>query len=249
MSSVFFINPFLGNVGPGGGGLALWIAPWKETGFSDGNAMATVTDWSGNGRHFTQAGGTSQPLYKTNILNSQPAIRFDGSNDYVECSAFMSATVAELFAVIRIPTGIGASNWGWQKFSGASGGSAADHFTFFGTGYSTFGGTARTSYGITQATYEAGMIVHIVAKGGSGNWKWYENGNVPKASQTQTIDWGTGRHMIGASSTNANGSGQSNYFNGWLLEQLIYDGERTTAERNAILADLGTRYGISTTSF
>lgn len=241
------INPYaFGASAPGGAGLALWLAAWKETGFSDNDAMATVTDFSGNGRHFTQSTSGRRPLYKTNTLNSQPSIRFDGSDDYVEATAFMSGTEAELFAVMLIPSGIGASNWGWQKFSGAT---LADHLTFFGAGYSTFGGTNRTNYTINSAVYEAGWILHILAKGGTNGWKWYENGNVEKATMTQTMDWGTSRHMVGASSTNANGSGQAAYFNGHLLEMQIYIGERSAGERNAVLADFNTRYGISYTSF
>lgn len=224
---------------------ALWLAPWQETGFADNDAVGTLSDFSGNARHFTQATAANKPTFKTNILNSKPAVRFDGSNDFLETTAFMSGD-AELFAVLKIPTGIGSSNWGWQKFSGAT---LADHFTFFGTAYSTFGGTNRTNYNPVQATTEAGMIVHITAKAGANAWKWYENGNVEKTTMNQTINWGTGRHLIGASSSNSDASSISNYFNGWLLELRIYSGTLTAAQRNSVLAELNSTFGISYTSF
>lgn len=242
----FLVNPFQTGNSSVPAGLILWLAAWKETGKSDGDAMATLTDFSGNGRDFTQSDSGKRPLYKTNILNSQPAFRFDGSDDFVERTAFMAGSEAELYCVLKIPTGIGSSNWGWMKFAGAT---LADHFSFFGTAYSTFGGTNRTNYSVNQTASEAGLIQQIFAKTGASVWKWWENGNVEKATMNQSIDWGTGRHLLGASSSNSDGSGQSNYFNGWIAELQIYDSERTASQRNTILADFNSRYGISYTSF
>lgn len=226
--------------------LALHLAPHLESGFADNDAVGTLQDFSGNGRDFTQATSGNKPTFKTGILNSQPAVRFDGTDDFLEASAFMSGD-AEMFCVLKIPTGIGSSNWGWQKFSGHN--SLSDHFTFFGTAYSTLGGTNRTNYSVNSATAEAGMIVHIVVKSGTSNWKWYENGNVEKASMTQTIDWGTSRHLVGASSSNSDASSISVYFNGWLLELRIYNGTLDATQRNNVLAELNTTFGISYTSF
>lgn len=225
--------------------LELWLAPHMES-FADNDAVGTLTDQSGNGRDFTQGTAANKPTFKTNILNSQPAVRFDGSNDFLEGTAFVSGD-AEFFAVLRIPTGIGSSNWGWQKFSGHN--SLSDHFTFFGTAYSTLGGTDRTNYSVNSATAEAGMIVHIVVKGGTNNWKWYENGNVEKAAMTQTISWGTSRHLVGASSGNSDASSISAYFNGWLLELRIYSGTLDSTQRNNVLAEINSTFGISYTSF
>lgn len=244
--SGFIINPYSNNLSIPEG-MVLWLAAWKETGYSDGDAMATIKDWSGNGRDFTQATSGSRPQYKTGILNSQPAFRFDGTDDFVERTAFMSGSVAEMFCVLKIPTGIGGSNWGWMKFSGHN--SLSDHFSFFGTAYSTFGGTNRTNYTVNTAASEAGLVQQIVAKGGASAWKWYEAGNVEKTNMTQTMDWGTSRHLLGASSGNSDASSVSAYFNGWICELQIFNSERTTAQRNSILADFQTRYGLSYTSF
>lgn len=227
-------------------GIALWIAPWQEVGYSDGDAMATVKDFSGNGRDFTQATSGSRPLFKTNILNGQPSVKFDGTDDFIERTAFMAASAAEMFCVLRIPTGIGSSNWGWMKFSGAG---LADHFTFFGTAYSTFGGTNRTNYTPSSTDFEAGMTAHILAKAGASAWKCYEDGNVEKATMTQTMDWGTNRHLIGASSGNSDASSVSNYFNGHILELQIYANELSASERNQVYDGLQDRFGITYTAF
>lgn len=246
--SSFLINPYGTGGAPGGvtSGLALWLAAWKES-FANNDPVATLTDWSGNGRHFTQSSASLKPLFKTGVLNSQPGIFFDGSDDFLECAAFMSGSAAEMFMVVKC-FDTGSSNWGGYKLDGNT---LATHLTFFGTLHSSFAGTNRINYIPSPSSILTAGFIHqpVVA---SGTLTLYENGNVNKVSGSQTVSWYSGatpRHLMGASSTNANGSGQSNYFKGHILEVLLYQGARTTAERNAILAALSSRYGISYTSF
>jgi len=62
------------------------VARWESdsiTGLSDGDAVSTWTDTSGLGRNATQFTTANKPLFKTNIFGTQPAVRFDGSNDYL----------------------------------------------------------------------------------------------------------------------------------------------------------------------
>lgn len=48
------------------------------SGFADGDAVGT---WTGRGGSSPTASGSNRPTYKTNILNGQPVVRFDGVND------------------------------------------------------------------------------------------------------------------------------------------------------------------------
>jgi len=50
---------------------------------SDNDAVATWADESGLGNDATQATAGSRPTYKTNILNGNPVVRFDGTDDYL----------------------------------------------------------------------------------------------------------------------------------------------------------------------
>lgn len=80
---------------------------WKAdsfTGLSDGDPVgeAGVTPWvdsSGSGRDATQGTLANRPLYKTNIFGSMPAIRFDGTNDFL---AFNNWQVITTFADFSI---------------------------------------------------------------------------------------------------------------------------------------------------
>lgn len=227
--------------------LTLWLAAWKETGFADNDPMATLTDFSSSGHNFTQATSGKRPLYKTGALNSQPGFYFDGTDDWVSCAAFMSGD-AEAYFVLKCDDATGAR--GAYKFDG---GTNANHITFFGTIYSSFGSASRFSYTPSSGSVvTSGFIHQIQAKVGTSNWIVYENGNNAKITQSPTQQWSGGSspvHMIGGSSDQANGSSQTNFFKGYVLEVRIYNSPRTTAQRNAILAEFNSRYGISVTNF
>lgn len=238
---------------PGGGGLPtdadllLWLEARKEIGFSNNDPMATLTDWAAGGNDFVQASGTLQPLYQTGIMNGQPGFFFDGSNDFVECPAFLSGD-ADVMIVLKKP-GSPIANGGFLKFDGNS---LASHCLFSGTFYDSMGGGGRAIFTPTSGVAAAGWVHHIQMKAGASQWIAYENGNTTKATQTQTISWYSGatpRHLIGASSDQPNGSTITNYFDGWILALKVWNRILTSAERNAQLAEFQTLYGISFTSF
>lgn len=64
---------------------ALRLKASAITGLNDGDPVSTWPDSSGNG-HDVTAAGTARPLYKTNILNGKPVVRFDGINDLLVSS-------------------------------------------------------------------------------------------------------------------------------------------------------------------
>lgn len=76
--------------------IAWHTAFWAEgpnfvaLGLTDGTAVSSWPDESGNGRSATQATATSQPLYRaTGVgLNSKPAVDFDGTDDWLRTAAF-----------------------------------------------------------------------------------------------------------------------------------------------------------------
>jgi len=74
-----------GQTGPAGVGSAannpLWLKADAGTSTTtNGVALATWTDQSGNGNTASQATATLQPLYKANVINGMPAIQFDNTS-------------------------------------------------------------------------------------------------------------------------------------------------------------------------
>lgn len=61
-----------------------WFRGDAITGLADTNPVSSWIDSSGNGNHAVQATGLDQPLYRTNIVNGLPVVRFDGVSDFLE---------------------------------------------------------------------------------------------------------------------------------------------------------------------
>jgi hypothetical protein len=59
------------------GNLAGWYKADAITGLSDGDAVASWVDSSGQGNTLTQSTSGAKPSYETNELNSLPVVRFD----------------------------------------------------------------------------------------------------------------------------------------------------------------------------
>jgi len=63
-------------------GLNLWLKADVFELLSNGDAVGSWTDSSGNNNHAEQTIGDRQPKYITDALNGLPSIRFDGIDDY-----------------------------------------------------------------------------------------------------------------------------------------------------------------------
>jgi PKD repeat protein len=59
----------------------VWLEAAAITGVTDGQAVATWPDRSGNCRHATQVTAPKRPLYQTNRVNGLPALFFDATDD------------------------------------------------------------------------------------------------------------------------------------------------------------------------
>ena len=107
--SVFVIFPSIqGGDGPGGVGTAdgssaleLWLR--ADRGITENSS--SVSNWfdqSGYSHHFDQTTATSQPVYQPNQLNSQPAIEYDGSDDFLtNANGIMATTVLGVVKTTR----------------------------------------------------------------------------------------------------------------------------------------------------
>ncbi len=83
-------------------------AAWDSryiSGLSDGNAVSTWSDLSGNGKDLTQTTGANQPLYKTGILGGNPVVRFDGSNDNMSQPANNDSSSTYIAVIVRLSSG------------------------------------------------------------------------------------------------------------------------------------------------
>jgi len=89
-------------------GILAWHAARLES-FADGDRVATMVDWSGNGHPAVVLGGAGQnATFKTGIVNGKPVFRFDAIGGY--SSFTMGLTLPAPFSMVLVETGDGSGN-------------------------------------------------------------------------------------------------------------------------------------------
>ncbi len=202
-------------------GLQLWLDAAQIAGVTNGGAVATWTDGSGNAQHAVQANATLQPRFYTNAIGGRPVVRFDGANDYLDGPP-AGLTAQTVFMVLKLATnavslaGVFARTGGSDTYNIRSGlarwnapewqANTAD----FCWGGNVYVNGARTSWHNNQ--------YHILEEigGAAGTFPY-------RLSQTF----------------------QSRLFKGDLAETLIYNRALTLAERGAVTRYLERKYDIA----
>lgn len=90
---------------------------------SDADPVPTWGDQSVNANHLAQATSGNRPIYKTNIVNGKPVVRFDGSNDFFSLTSTMTLGSAWSWLVILSNT----SSGGVATFGHSSTGDGFEH--------------------------------------------------------------------------------------------------------------------------
>ena len=78
----------------------LWYKANAIVGLNDGDLVAQWNDSSGNNNHALQSVDSLKPIYKVNILNGLPVVRFDGIDNYMDFTTVLS-TIRTAFFVIN----------------------------------------------------------------------------------------------------------------------------------------------------
>ena len=90
-------------------GLALWIRADQGVTKDDKNRVSAWANQSKAGIVFAQENPEAQPLFIDAALNGQPAIRFDGKDDFLAVPEPLDVSGGTTFLVMRCdPSGFGA---------------------------------------------------------------------------------------------------------------------------------------------
>jgi len=183
-----------------GSTLKLWWESDNGTGgVSDGDKVSTWTDLSGEANDGT-ASGTQRPTYKTNQINSLPAVRFEASTflEYLNIpNSFSALTEIQAFLVVKLeadPPAAGAYAGLWL-FSSTS---TETLFPFTdNTIYDSFGSSARKTTVNPTPSLASWRLYSVTSK--SGEWTSYLDGTQLYTTATNTVGIGTAP-VIGRSS-------------------------------------------------
>lgn len=72
-------------------GCVLWLSASRIVGLSDGAAVSTWSDLSGQGNDATQTTATNQPTYRLNAINGRPVVRTDGVDNFLNVNGITGA--------------------------------------------------------------------------------------------------------------------------------------------------------------
>jgi hypothetical protein len=152
------------------------------TGLSDGNAVSTWSDRSGNGKDATMPTGANQPTYETAEQGGQPVVKFDGVNDFLE-TASPATTVTNnwaMFSVAKTLTRVSGGYSGHFQMGGDSGGGQS-HRNANGNFGGLYGGVAWLNDG--PAKLDQWIIQSFLRT--SGTAQFWANGITTGTTFTQ----------------------------------------------------------------
>lgn len=243
-------------------GLQLWLK--ADTGvFSDAGVTlatngATVQQWndqSGNGNNATQVTGAARPTYKTNQLNSLPALTFDGVNAYLH-NAYAGQPVTVLVVHSAQITGLGVSNQS-NPLVASDSASTGEGYNLFGGFYTSLTGTGQWAgtgmYVVNTSGTQQGSVIasslntwDILGARGVGQssyevWRGINKG----ATTTFTGTASTPVNPLIGGSYSAHGTVGSLKFTGQIAEVVMYNTVLTAAQYQLVAQGLINKYNMA----
>lgn len=223
-------------------GLNLWLAADRITGLADGAAVASWADSSGNTRTQSQGTGANQPLYKTNILNGRPVVRFDGTNDSLS-GAMADMAAHTMIAVVKQASGHAAAHQGLFRLTdGAASASKVNLFArrnAAGNFFAHWNTTDAWKESDLSLTYDTFYVL---------TWKYTEASSVSLYANGATrLNAASVASAIAAYSLLIIGSTTSGaeFFTGDIAELYLYGSALSDANRQKAERHLGRKYGIT----
>lgn len=229
----------------------LWLDA-DDLGLADNDPVPTWSDLSGNGNHVAQATGASQPTFKTNRLNGKPAVRFDGTDDYLSALSSASLDITSewsIFAVVNVHTAPGGDNYDLVRKLRSAGIFDVQYRYFISPARFHFvaqhDGTRQLEAG-DDRTLDVGTFFLTAGVSRTAGLELFKNGaahsNNPMVDGTWSywapVGTGSGPIYIGGV------PGATSYSKVELAELVIYDRDLADDERAELEYYFASKYGL-----
>lgn len=196
-------------------GLKLWLKADEISGLSDGGTVSSWIDSSSDGRNATCG---NCPIYKINILNGKPVVRFDGSNDVMTFTG-----ISDTRTVFVVFNDLGSN----------------DYAHLFGGGNVVWHGDTIASGVVIGLTWANDNI--------DNGQSWVNGvstptGNIPRSSSHQILSIITAGDVLTAGLTH--NQGLPRFWKGDFAEVIIYNTVLSEEDRVAVQEYLSDKYGI-----
>ena len=234
---------------------ALYLAADLIEGATNNQPIASWEDLSGYYRNVVQGTAANQPLFKTNVFNGMPGVRFDGANDYLGRGDALGMTSDPAMTVVVICRDEKAFASEDERFlhMGDSDGqdtktlgfSCDSSIRYNGGNIRWFDHRLRLKFHIGMFTRNSGDTY--------GSPLFYRDG-VPatktgESNPTKTLTgWSNEDTLVGTGRSNA-GAVPSNPMQGEILEIIVYDRNMGAADRQAIGEYLMDKYKMRSSLF
>ena len=154
-------------------GLTVWIDASSAASFtySSGVVVSQWNDLSGNGHHFTQSSGSSQPS-RSGTQNGLATVVFDGADDYMDTASFTLAQPHTILMAAKFQNSSSFTNLAGQGDEYQPIYGATFLASYAGAGYTIQGGGTFTSgaHVVTQTVNGASSLSWVDgASAGSGD--------------------------------------------------------------------------------
>lgn len=210
-------------------GLQLWYAANAITGKVDGDALTSWTDAGSQGKNLAEA--TNPPSYRTNVINSLPVVRFDGTNDTLTAASITAiAQPLTVFMVVK-SNNLSKDRYWDTRITGR---------TLFGndtSGYELYAGSSVLTGGSRDTSFH---IFTVVYNGAS---------SIARRDGTSIITGNPGAgSMTPEFVVGSDGLG-GDFLSGDVAECGVYNVSLSTANHNALGQGLATKYGLTWNAF
>lgn len=215
--------------------------------------ITTLSDMSGNGRHFTNRAGTHVgPFLAHGILDGKPIIRWgrntaDTSNvatalDRPDADFLAGLTSAAMMALVRADNdpASGGTDGGFQGRMHNHGG---DVHVPYGDGncYTGFGSSSRYQFNPSPSLSSWHLWYEETSPTADTGWKCFINGVQIYASASNTVSWASGNYRyLGR----GNSGGSSGSYRGRMAEMFFFGAKPGTTERQEAEAGILWGWGL-----
>lgn len=217
-------------------GLFQWFAADDIVGLNDGDPVTTWTKSGGTGGNATQSSAGAKPSYQTNVVNSLPAVEFDGTADFLELGNMSALTAGRIFIVMKLDADPPVAGDGlWTIGSDVA---QSTRFPFSdGNAYDQCGTTARKATGNPTPDLATWNIYSV--KSITNNWTSYFNGVQHYTTGTNTVGFATAAYL-----GRSDQSGADFWFDGLIAEYAAYSEEPSSDNVTALMAYWTAKYGL-----
>ena len=229
-------------------GAALWLDADDASTFtySSGSLVSQWNDKSGNGRNFTQATTSAQPLRQSSIqggkaalnMNTSGTVRWIANSSYDFSNAAFTVFVVCDFNASNFPAAIG------RNLGSVAGGPALAMGADSGSSFFAISRIqqATSSSNLAPTGSNADVVAYKSSGISSGNISVdiYKNGTAASGAVTLSSLAAGDKTILAASR-----DGVADYFNpdGYICEVIIYPSQLSNGDRNLVEAYLKTKWG------